>query len=138
MFMHNLLCSHFWKIYFSISSLFAYLSDVITDIIPFRQQKNSKSSLCKSLPIVFTCRYPPVCTDADIIRKGVEEGQMAVRRAITPYAGIVPPTASSITPESSKASEAQSLQSLESPASCDLDSSLDSDEDVVQVRHSVL
>ena len=63
---------------------------------------------------------------------------MAVRRAITPYAGIVPPTASSTTPESSKASEAQSLQSLESPAS--LDSSLDSNEDtyVVQVRHSVL
>ena len=62
---------------------------------------------------------------------------MAVRRAITPYAGIVPPTASSTTLESSKASEAQSLQSLESLASCDLDSGLDSDEDVVQVYHSV-
>lgn len=80
--------------------------------------------------------YPPVCTGADIIRKGVEEGQMAVRRAITPYAGIVPPTASSTTPESSKASEAQSPQSLEYPAS--LDSSLDSNEDVVQEKDQTM
>ena len=58
---------------------------------------------------------------------------MAVRRALTPYAGIVPPAASSSTPESSKASETQSLQSLESLASADLDSSLDSDDEESQV-----
>lgn len=78
-------------------------------------------------------RYAPVCIDADTIRKGVEEGQMAVRRALTPYAGMVPPTATSSTPESTSASETQSLQSLESLASSDLDSSLDSDEEEAEV-----
>ena len=57
----------------------------------------------------------------------MEEGQLAVRRALTPYAGSVPPAATSDSPQSSsKASEVDSLDSLELLASAELSSSDDS------------
>lgn len=80
------------------------------------------------------CRFPPVCIDAEIIKKGVEEGQMAVRRALTPYAGSVPPSATSSSPESTSVSETQSLESLNTLVSSDLESSLESDEEGAEVR----
>lgn len=67
------------------------------------------------------CRYAPVCIDAETIIKGVEEGQLAVRRALTPYAGSVPPAATSDSPQgSSKASEIDSLDSLQTLAAAEL------------------
>ena len=73
-------------------------------------------------------RYPPVCIDAETIIKGVEEGQLAVRRALTPYAGSVPPAATSDSPQgSSRATEVDSLDSLETLAAAELsDESLSS------------
>ena len=74
------------------------------------------------------CRYPPVCIDAETIIKGVEEGQLAVRRALTPYAGSVPPAATSDSPQgSSRATEIDSLDSLKNLAAAELsDDSLSS------------
>ncbi len=72
--------------------------------------------------LVVCCRFPPVCIDVDTLIKGVEEGQLAVRRALTPYAGSVPPAAVSDSPQSSsRASESASLDMLESLASAELD-----------------
>ena len=68
-----------------------------------------------------------MCIDSETIIKGVEEGQLAVRRALTPYAGSVPPTAVSEAPQtSSKNSEIDSLDSLESLASAELESESES------------
>ena len=76
------------------------------------------------------CRFPPVCIDVDTLVKGVEEGQLAVRRALTPYAGSVPPAAVSDSPQSSsRASESESLDMLESLASAELDDESGSSED---------
>ena len=75
------------------------------------------------------CRFAPVCIDAETIIKGVEEGQLAVRRALTPYAGSVPPAATSDAPQgSSKASEIYSLDSLETLAAAELTGDLGSKE----------
>jgi len=72
--------------------------------------------------LVVCCRFPPVCIDVDTLIKGVEEGQLAVRRALTPYAGSVPPAAVSDSPQSSsRASESESLDMLESLASAELE-----------------
>ena len=73
-------------------------------------------------------RFAPVCIDAETIIKGVEEGQLAVRRALTPYAGSVPPAATSDSPQaSSRATEIDSLDSLETLAAAELsDESLSS------------
>jgi len=51
--------------------------------------------------LVVCCKFPPVCIDVYTLIKGVEEGQLAVRRALTPYAGSVPPAAVSDSPQSS-------------------------------------
>ena len=62
--------------------------------------------------------------------KGVEEGQLAVRRALTPYAGSVPPSAVSDSPQSSsRVSESESLDSLEMLASAELEDDSGSSED---------
>ena len=59
----------------------------------------------------------------------MEEGQLAVRRALTPYAGAVPPAATSDSPQSSsRASEIDSLDSLESLASAELSDGSSTDE----------
>ncbi|KAA6416561.1 MAG: patatin-like phospholipase [Trebouxia sp. A1-2] len=85
-------------------------------------------------------KFPPVCIDVDTLIKGVEEGQLAVRRALTPYAGSVPPAAVSDSPQSSsRASESESLDMLESLASAELDdesgsSGDESDEEADQSR----
>ena len=69
-----------------------------------------------------------MCIDAETIIKGVEEGQLAVRRALTAYAGAVPPTAVSDAPQSSsKASETESLDSLESLAAVELNDESESE-----------
>lgn len=66
-------------------------------------------------------KFAPVCIDAETIIKGVEEGQLAVRRALTPYAGSVPPAATSDSPQgSSRASEIDSLDSLQTLAAAKL------------------
>lgn len=78
-----------------------------------RQQVNTQKQT--------SCRFAPVCIDAETIIKGVEEGQLAVRRALTPYAGSVPPAATTDSPQgSSRASEIDSLDSLQTLAAAEL------------------
>ena len=72
----------------------------------------------------------------DTLIKGVEEGQLAVRRALTPYAGSVPPSAVSDSPQgSSKVSESDSLDSLTSLASAELDDESASSDDEADQQH---
>ncbi len=111
---------------------------VVTEAsVIWRQQSCVPSHLTL---LVVCCRFPPVCIDADTLIKGVQEGQLAVRRALTPYAGSVPPAAVSDSPQSiSRASESESLNMLESLASAELNdesgsSADDSDEEDSQSR----